>query len=453
MRLEVYCQDEMAGWLEHDPDNNLFALSYAPSWHAQPLAYPLSPHLPLDPVEGQSAEAHSAIVRQFFENLLPEGTALDDAAAANRLSKSNLVGLMLALGKETAGALRIQLGRDATDGEMAVTPIEPEQKYRHLSPEELSERIRARPAMPFSVWDGKVRLSIAGFQDKIAVLKTDEGWHLAEGRGLASTVILKPEPINPRLAGLTTNEFFCMRLALHAGLPVANVRLVHVPEPVLEITRFDRETTANGILRRHVVDGCQALGISVGMKYERPYGDTKEVRHIRDGASLPRLFGLLDITNRPAAQRLALLRWALFQILVGNADAHAKNLSFFVSAIGTYLTPAYDVVCTLAYADSQIDDNFAMAIGDAFTEGELTAYEWAQFAANCRLSPRLVSIEMLNLVHRIRDRLPVVRAEVVAAGGQAPVVQRVVDVVNRMCLRHEQLARLIVEVDTDQFPD
>ncbi|MEB0140015.1 MULTISPECIES: HipA domain-containing protein [unclassified Undibacterium] len=335
---------------------------------------------------------------------------------------------------------------------MAVTPIEPEQKFRYLSPDELSERIRARPAMPFSVWDGKVRLSIAGFQDKIAVLKTDEGWHLVEGHGLASTVILKPEPINSRLAGLTTNEFFCMRLAFHVRLPVADVRLVHVPEPVLEITRFDREASADGILRRHVIDGCQALGMSVGMKYERPYGETKDVRHIRDGASLPRLFGLLDISNRPAAQRLALLRWVLFQILVGNTDAHAKNLSFFVSAIGTYLTPTYDVVCTLAYAGS-IEDNFAMAIGDAFTEGELSAYEWAQFAANCRLSPRLVSIEMLNLVHRIRERLPAVRAEVAAAGGLASVVQSVVDVINRMCLRHEQLARLIVEVDTDQFSD
>jgi serine/threonine-protein kinase HipA len=200
-----------------------------------------------------------------------------------------------------------------------------------------------------------------------------------------------------------------------------------------------------------VIDGCQALGISVGMKYERPYGNTNDVRHIRDGASLPRLFDLMDMTNRPAAQRLALLRWLLFQVLIGNTDAHAKNLSFFVSAIGMYLTPAYDMVCTLAYADSQIEDNFAMAIGDAFTEGELTAYEWAQFAANCRLSPRLVSIEMLNLMQRIRDSLPVVQAEVVAAGGQAPVALGVMDVISRMCAKHEQLAKLIVEVDPAQF--
>ena len=443
MRLDVYCQNTLAGWLEHNPATNQFAFIYAPIWLAQSDAFAISPLLPLDGVQGQSAEIHSAIVRQFFENLLPEGGALDDAAASNGLSKNNLVGLMLALGKETAGALRIS--SNVADINYAVEDENPELRssLRYLSHDELSLRIRSRPEMPFSIWDGKVRLSIAGFQDKIAVLKRDDGWHFTQGARLASTVILKPEPLNHKLAGLTSNEFFCMRLAWHLQLPAAPVRLVHVPEPVLEITRFDREITPNGVLRRHIIDGCQALGLSVAMKYERQYGDGKEVKNLRDGASLPRLFGLLNMTNRPAAQRLLLLRWTLFQILVGNTDAHGKNLSFFINSLGMYLTPAYDIVCTLAYARKQINDNFAMAIGDAFSEDDLTAYEWTHFANACGLSPRLVRIEMIKMASQMLERLPPVCAEVTSEGARVEIVQDVVEVIKRLCLHHLQLTKFI----------
>jgi serine/threonine-protein kinase HipA len=77
--------------------------------------------------------------------------------------------------------------------------------------------------------------------------------------------------------------------------------------------------TGQSIQRLHCIDGCQALGLGVSMKYERPYGDTRDVQHIRDGASLPKLFTLIDAASpNPAADGLALLRWIIFQILIGN---------------------------------------------------------------------------------------------------------------------------------------
>ncbi|NVZ08242.1 HipA N-terminal domain-containing protein [Allochromatium humboldtianum] len=133
--------------------------------------------------------------------MLPEGQALEEAARANRVSKGNLVGLLIALGRETAGALRL------------VLPDSPGRDQAHkrlLTPDELAHRLRQRPHVPFTVWDGKVRLSIAGFQDKLAVLVEGEDWYLVEGPDLASTHILKPDPVDPRLAGLTSNEFFCI---------------------------------------------------------------------------------------------------------------------------------------------------------------------------------------------------------------------------------------------------
>ena len=282
---------------------------------------------------------------------------------------------------------------------------------RALLPEELSTRIRARPYQAFSVWDGKVRLSIAGFQDKIAVFKEGDDWFFVEGSELASTVILKPEPSNPALAGIASNEFFCMTLARAIGLPVAEVALHHVPERVLEVLRFDRRKQAQRsqtpphIQRLHMFDGCQALGISAMNKYERPYGDTEHVRHIRDGASLPRLFDLLEASKSPAAQRLQLLRWVLFQVLIGNTDAHAKNLSFFCDAQGFYLTPAYDLVCTLACGNAGIADAFAMAVGDAFYAHEFSCFEWAYFAFVCHLRPALVAQEMKKMIAKIKAAL------------------------------------------------
>ncbi|MDP3334581.1 MAG: HipA domain-containing protein [Methylococcaceae bacterium] len=370
MKLDVKANEQKVGSLSQDNDSGLFAFDYAPEWLAQDVRFPLSPAILLD--RGTlSAEHHSAAVRQFFQNLLPEGQALDDAAQANKVSKSNLMGLLIALGQETAGALVISLSDQ-------LSQLPSKSNKRLLSREELSTRIRSRPDDAFTVWDGKVRLSIAGHQDKIAVLEENDQWYLVDGEGLASTHILKPDPLRSRLQHMTSNELACMRLAQAIGLSTAEIRLEWVPEPVVLIKRFDRTINGNRIRRLHCIDGCQALGLGVSMKYERPYGDNRDVQHIRDGASLPKLFALVaQASAKPAADRLALLRWAIFQVLIGNTDAHGKNLSFFMDTGGLSLTPAYDLVCCLLYADDRIADTLAMAVGDNFNPTALTAYDWA----------------------------------------------------------------------------
>ena len=109
-------------------------LSMPPSWLAKDIRFPLSPALPLD-AGAIKAEQHSAAVRQFFQNLLPEGQALEDAAQANKVSKSNLMDLLIALGQETAGALSLGLADPPS-------PSRREATKRLLSRDELSARIR-----------------------------------------------------------------------------------------------------------------------------------------------------------------------------------------------------------------------------------------------------------------------------------------------------------------------
>jgi serine/threonine-protein kinase HipA len=385
------------------------------------------------------------VVRDFFQNLLPEGKSLDAAAAVAKVSKGSLVGLLASLGAECMGALRILPPGIAA----------PATSLRAVTREELSQRIRERPTLPFSVWDGKVRLSIPGYQDKVALFVRGEEWFLAEG-ALASTHILKPEPVEKSVAGLTSNEFFCMRLAAACGLEVAAVQLRHLPEPVLMVERFDRRTVAgNGntggetVDRLHVMDGCQALGLPVDAKYERLYGSGKDVKHIRDGASLPHFFALQQLSAQPLAQRQKLLRWAMFQVLIGNTDAHAKNLSFFAGISGVSVAPAYDLVSTFAMNREVIEDSFAMSIGDAFRQEELSPFEWAVMAERCKLPKAQVGQELRRLAESINKQLPTIVADCVSQGADRAVLERIQAGIEACASEHLAIAPRIARVSLD----
>ena len=442
MKLEVKANGQYIGWLSVDNDSGLYQFEYSANWLSQEKRFPLSPVLPL--AAGMiSAEQHSAAVRQFFQNLLPEGQALDDAALANKVSKANLMGLLIALGQETAGALTINLADRPTQAELE--PVT--SRMRLLSQEELSARICSRPDDAFTVWDGKVRLSIAGHQDKIAVLEKHGHWYLVDGDQLASTHILKPDPIQSRLKGMTINEFACMKLAKAVGIPTAETNMLWIPEPIVLIQRFDRIKQADHIQRLHCIDGCQALGLGVSMKYERPYGDGRDVQHIRDGASLPKLFALLDqASSRPAVDRVGLVRWAIFQVLIGNTDAHGKNLSFFMDAGGLSLAPAYDLVCCLLYAEDRIADTLAMAIGDNFNPTDLSAYDWALMAQECRLNPKLVSRELKQLANKISAVWPKLQEELIQSGAKQPILDAIGDILLGQCEHANNIAAEIPKV-------
>jgi serine/threonine-protein kinase HipA len=253
------------------------------------------------------------------------------------------------------------------------------------------------------------------------------------------------------MAGMTGNEFLCMRLASLVGIEVASVRLTHLPEPVLIIERFDRITSSDfkTVERLHVIDGCQALGLSPAMKYEKPFGVSRDVKHIRDGASLPMLFKLLKLSSQPALDRLKLLRWVIFQVLIGNTDAHAKNLSFFYGPDGLRLAPAYDLVCAPAFASVALDDEYAMGIGDAFTLKELSPLEWAEFANQCGLSKKLVATELARLSKRVLSELNKLEALATENLVSAAMAQAVTDYIQQTCQVQLVQAALITGVDSE----
>jgi len=441
MELEVFLGSNRVGTLSHESTSDHFGFTYDEAWCKHPEGFAISPYLPLPDanrnarIARRDGVSQTHIVRSFFENLLPEGASLDAAAAAAKVSKASLVGLLATLGNECMGALRI------TPMGIPVPPT----TSRLLTREELSERIRSRPALPFSVWDGKVRLSIPGYQDKVAVYVKEDQWCLVEG-ALASTHLIKPEPVNRELSGLTSNEFFCMRLARGVGMDVASVELLHIPEEILVVERFDRRRQSETVERIHVIDGCQALGLPVNAKYERLYGDGRDVMHIREGAQLPHFFALPELSAQPLVERRKLLHWTIFQVLISNADAHAKNLSFFLSLQGMSLAPAYDLVSAYGINKESIADSYAMAIGDAFTQKDLTPYEWALFADRCDLPKSFVSRELQDLTSKVVVAVKNVAGEVIAQGARVNTVKSILEGTLACCEQMLEVAPKIARV-------
>lgn len=389
--LQVWTGERKMALIEHDAKDDRWSLAYDPGWLADPTSFPLSPALPLAP----PAHGHmSPSLKRFIEHLLPEGRALDVAVTYQGLTKTNVFGLIRALGSETAGALRF-----TADASVAA-PIE-NPPPREIPIQELDQRIAQREDVPLSIWDGRVRMSVAGLQDKLLVyldrpLLEGGRMFLVDGQTLASTHILKPDPNSARTPHLAVNEHFCMSLARLMGLPAAEVQLLRTPRPVLVVKRFDRDRHVNNgqvhVHRRHIIDACQACDLPVSFKYERNFGSAPEVRNIREGVSFERLFECTALAGNKASARLAMLRWALFQFLIGNSDAHGKNFSFYVQP-GGLLEPAewYDLVSVLQY--DGFDMALAMAFGDVFVHAEVSAFALADFATRCGIDRHVMRRE------------------------------------------------------------
>jgi len=440
--LIVTAPQGLVGTLAFESTEDRYEFVYDLAWPAGEQAFPLSPHVPLD-----GPPAASGVIARFLQNLLPEGRALDVAASFHQISKNNIFGLVNLLGREPVGALSfLPEGGDA--GQIAA----PEPR-RPISDAELSDRIRDRGNIPFPVWDGKVRLSVAGYQDKLQVLLEGDQVSLVEAP-LASTHILKPEANNPRTPCMVANEHFCMTLASRMGLPVAPVRIRRIPEPILLIERFDRsvELDADGqtvaaVHRQHVIDACQALDMPVALKYERNMGSTEHVRHIRDGVSFQKLFDLAGSFENPAVARMFFLRWAILQLLIGNSDAHGKNLSFFVQHTG--LTPAnlYDLVCVHAYGDA-IEQEMAMGYGDEFRCEAVTAFDLADFAHRTGMPARLVSRELTSMATAAQELATSLAEDTVYTEAERGLVRRVAQFVVDQAARLIKIAPEVPKVDS-----
>lgn len=355
-------------------ENNLWTFEYEHQWIASDQAFDLSPHLPRSAgriVDGASKRP----VQWFFDNLLPEEKTRDVLAREAKVDGSDAFGLLAYYGRESAGAITLQ------------TQEEPEAQsgYVLLSDEELHDRIAKLPKQSLSVGAPK-HMSNAGGQHKLAVCLRESRLYHPVGN-TPSTWLLKPDHEDKdNWPSSVANEYFTMRLAAQLGLPVPEVAIRFVPDPVYLIQRFDRVHNAEPVQRLHAIDACQMLGLDRQFKYQQ--------------AGVDALIACIDQCRNPARGRISILQWALFNLLIGNADAHLKNLSFLVRPSGIELAPFYDLVSTESYRASADNDprwphrELTMRIGKASTFAEVTAQNFLEFAdqlgVNRRASTRLL---------------------------------------------------------------
>ncbi len=429
MYLTIDLNRKHLGKILLEEKSEQYGLEYAPSW-LDGGGFPVSPHL-------KPGECASESVKRFLANLLPEGRWLEELSVSSHISRSNVFGLIAAIGAETTGALSFRMGDEPKGGLLT--------SFRPVTSDELAERISQRQNVSIAVWDGKPRLSVAGVQDKLPLLIRADG-HMGFGEGeLASTHIMKFG--TARALHLVINEFICMQLAKGMKLPVAEVSLARFGEPVLVVRRFDRELTGDTVVRRHLIDGCQMLDLPPTYKYERPFGKGGDAAVIRSGANLPDLFAFCRLCRIPAAAMRDMLNWVLFQILIGNSDAHGKNISFFVGPAGIDMAPAYDLLNLDMYA-AEYDRDFSMAIGDAFAPEDISSWELAEMCERCGLQKRLVAKTLTTMSEKLLKAMDEVDLSLLLPGDETGFAGELFDTIRKNVERYlpyaKQLPKIVV---------
>ncbi len=378
-RLLVYLAGVPVGNLEQD-DSGQLEFRYRQDWLDRAGASALSRSLPL-----QSDAFRGKHARAFFAGILPEEEPRKRIAAILGVSERNDFALLEQIGGECAGAVSLL-------PEGAIPPAEGEMRLRELSDGELQKIVTELPGRPLMAGAEGLRLSLAGAQDKLPVVVRDGRVALPLG-DTPSTHIIKPEPL--RFPGLVANEFFCMTLAKAVGLKVSAVGRRSVGDkPCLLIQRYDRTVGADGaVTRLHQEDFCQALGFPPEHKYQQEGGPL-----LRDCIAL-----LREWSTAPVLDIRDFLDGQIFNVLIGNADAHGKNYSMLYQGGQRRLAPFYDQVCTLAWPE--LSKTPAMKIGGYASLDVFTAAPWQKMAKETRLGWPLVRERMKALCRKILDGL------------------------------------------------
>ena len=376
--LDVYLHGEFVGHLMLR-DSGQMAFRYVASWLESERAVSLSHSLPLRTERFPAREC-----APFFGGVLPEGRGRGTIARVLGISEGNDFALLEAIGGECAGAVSLLpsgKGPDSIAGQL-----------RELSEVEFGELLGELPKRPLLVGTPDLRLSLAGAQDKVAVRMEGDRMFLPLG-GAASTHIVKPAL--PEYDGIVFNEAYCLGLAAACGLDAAPCAAQTANgTDYLIVERFDRARGADGEVERiHQEDFCQALGVRSERKYQSEGGPT-----------LLQCFELVRaVSSAPVIDIGRLLDAVLFNIVIGNHDAHAKNFALLRHRDGRIrLAPLYDLICTVAYPE--LSQRMAMRVGRQDASGSVSGDDLERVATRAGLSASLVRRRAVELAGRIHDK-------------------------------------------------
>lgn len=372
---------------------------YADEWRQ--TGRPISISMPL------SAQVYTKEAQNFFSNLLPEGDFRRKIERIYKVSEDNDFSLLARIGGDCAGALSV-----------AYEPASDEEGwYQTLSEDALAKLIDTGGVSAYAAQNTS-RLSLAGVQGKLPVHRDGKTLYLPMA-GAPSSAILKFNRYDKEFPHLIENEFYLSRIAFHLGLPVIDCELLRIDDQRIFIAkRYDRELVDGWPVRLHQEDFCQALGYDYRHKYEK-----------EGGPGLATIIQLarnqLDLT---AVRRI--IEWQLLNVVFGNSDGHAKNLSILYLDNQTQLAPFYDLVCTRAYP--RLDRRLAVFIAEQDDPDRINPHCLEQFAKETGVTKRFLNQLIRSLIDRADQAVEAAREDLAKSQIDERNLQAVINITGKL---------------------
>jgi serine/threonine-protein kinase HipA len=393
-KLEVYLHDKKVGILKEKSDGKLSFKYY----DGVDIDTPISIALPVRKKAYNDKEC-----RPFFENLLPEGEIRKIVAQKELVSEENIFSLLDKIAGDCAGAISLyKEGQKKNSSKKS--------NLKEISQDELYKIINEQTTSPL-LTNENIRLSLAGTQSKFAIFIDKKKMYYPNDRHF-STHLIKPE--SPTWKDLVINEYFCMKLAGELNIYTYPVKIINVKnKKALLINRYDRFNNGFQKIRLHQEDFCQALGYSSQRKYQQDGGPSFKdcFNFIKDNFNITELNKFMNIL--------------VFNYLIGNCDAHAKNFSVLYHPIfktGKFrdveysntnsiflgplksLTPFYDLVSTDAY--DKVSKKMAMKIGSTWDIRNVQKSDFYKVALDNKIKKREIDgliANFKNIVEIAKD--------------------------------------------------
>ncbi|MBP2375988.1 type II toxin-antitoxin system HipA family toxin [Paeniglutamicibacter psychrophenolicus] len=380
--LSVYLLDQLVGRITRHNVSTRINFDVEPDYEGPATA--LSEGFALIPGERLNSEH----VSNFFGGFLPEGPNRDALAKKARIGANDLFSMLERYGMTMTGALSVRLGTsDALEGS----------GYRLLSERDLHAKIR-QAAQEFDLGNepDSGRSTIPGFQPKLMLALLGGKWYQPL-KGSHSTHIVKPSPA--RRPETIYDEFFSQQLSRHMGLSRFKSELIPMGNKAhfLAIERYDRTVTESAdVVAIHQEDAAQALGldwIDSSAKFQNPRMPDLNARP--SAAKIAELFG----TVGDGSDAEVWLQHLMFNVLVGNHDGHAKNVSVIHEGEDSRIADLYDAVPILHINDdasrvnsAKINDDLSLSIGGEFSHHSVTIDHFKSEAKSWgAISPRLTN--------------------------------------------------------------
>jgi serine/threonine-protein kinase HipA len=311
-------------------------LQYEDSWLQSPQARPLSLTLPFTP----GNQPHRGdMVAAWFDNLLPDSPSLRERIAALFKTKGqSTFDLLAEVGRDSVGAIRL-LPESHEPGDVKTIEAEP------LSEAEIAQLLRsvssAQAWLDADFHADDFRISLAGAQEKTALLKVKNQWMRSLGPTPTTHILKLPlgmiANMQLDMTGSVENEWLCAQLMQAYGVPAAHCTLEEFEGfKVLAVERFDRVCAEDKswLIRLPQEDMCQALGYPSHMKYE-----------VDGGPGMDKILNLLNGSVQAEQDKFNFIKVQFLFWLLCASDGHAKNFSIHIKAGGGYaMTPVYDVL-------------------------------------------------------------------------------------------------------------